>query len=100
MADNLCVVAVVGEMSRAVTDSLVGREKFSIDRDNRKSEGLYGDIRPSFGGGLGRVGVVGKYGMASVVGDVGSSSPISILGSSFLTGKSVTGIPRISLIGS
>ena len=44
----------------AVTESLVGREKFSIERDIRNSDGLYGDIKPSLGGGLGRGGVVGK----------------------------------------
>ena len=94
MADNLCADAVIGEMSEAVTDNLVGREKFSMDRENRKAEGLHGDMNPSLGGGLGRGGVIGRYGMALVVGDAGSSYPIPATDSLF-TGKSATAIPWI-----
>ena len=93
MAESLSDV-VAGEMSTVVTDSLVGREKFSMERERRKSGGLYGDIKPSLGGGLGRGGVIGRYGMASMVGDAGSWSPFPLSWSS-LAGRSATEMPRI-----
>ena len=39
-ADNLASEPEGGLTSTAATDNLVGREKFSMERDIRKSEGL------------------------------------------------------------
>jgi hypothetical protein len=79
-AENLTSDFDGGLISLTVTDNLVGREKFSMERDIRNSEGLYGDFKPSLGGGWGRGGVVGRSGMASVVGDVGSTASPSTAG--------------------
>ena len=79
-ADNLSDERDAGETSLEVKDSRLGREKFSMDRERRKSEGLYGDIKLSFGGGSGRGGVIGRYCVVSVRGDAGSSASVWVDG--------------------